>query len=263
MKVHPAAELFPLMTDEELQELARDIGANGLAHPLVVDAEGQLIDGRNRLEACKIAGVEPKFEKLNGWDPVLYILSANIERRHLSKGQRAMLTAILFPEPEKGGRGKKSAAVNSTETGGFSPQRVSAARSVLRHSRDLADSVVKGSISLDAALAQVEELRQQTNSTDAKLARLHATAPDLAARVADENITLDEGLAIYNNREADLRRVREAGRVAAERILGFAGQVSEILMAIEAGEDLRIPTAHIKTLTDALQLLINSCKEQP
>ena len=40
-----------------------------------------------------------------------------------------MALAMLYPEPEKGGRGKKA-----PETGGFSRQRLGDARSVLRHS---------------------------------------------------------------------------------------------------------------------------------
>jgi hypothetical protein len=65
------------------------------------------IDGRNRLAACKIAGVEPRFEKLNGADPAAYIVSSNLKRRNLKKGQQAMALAMIYPTPEKGGRGKK------------------------------------------------------------------------------------------------------------------------------------------------------------
>jgi ParB-like chromosome segregation protein Spo0J len=57
--VHPIADLFPMMTDEELANLAADIKANGLIHPLVVDKNGLLIDGRNRDKACQLAGIEP------------------------------------------------------------------------------------------------------------------------------------------------------------------------------------------------------------
>jgi ParB-like nuclease domain len=256
-RVHPVASLFPLMTGEELEELARDITANGLLHPLVVDAEGQLIDGRNRLAACEIAKVEPRFEQLNGRDPLAYIVSANLNRRNLTKGQQAMALAMIYPEPEKGGRGKKSEALNSAVSAGFSTRRLNAARSVLHHSRELAESVIKGSVSLDAALEKVAELQQQAISTDAKIARLQEAAPDLAARVADEGISLYEAIAILQQREESVRRVREAGRIAAERILSFAGLVSEIHMAIEAGEDICIPASHIKTLRDALRLLTN------
>ena len=37
-----------------------------------------------------------------------YILSANVHRRHLNKGQQAMVTAMAKPDGEKGGRGKLS-----------------------------------------------------------------------------------------------------------------------------------------------------------
>src|SRR3954447_2894984 len=63
--VHPAAAVLPMMSDDELDDLAADIEANGLLHPIVLDADGELlIDGRNRLEACCRAGVEPQFRRL-------------------------------------------------------------------------------------------------------------------------------------------------------------------------------------------------------
>jgi hypothetical protein len=51
--------------------------------------------------------VEPRFEKLNGADPAAYIVSSNLKRRNLKKGQQAMALAMIYPTPEKGGRGKK------------------------------------------------------------------------------------------------------------------------------------------------------------
>src|ERR671922_924857 len=92
--VHPAADAFPMMEEEELDELASDIKANGLQQPLIIDklnGSPQLIDGRNRREACRRVGIVPDYVLLDGQDPVAYILSANINRRHLSKGQRAIV----------------------------------------------------------------------------------------------------------------------------------------------------------------------------
>ena len=48
-----------------------------------------LVDGRNRRAACRIAGVEPAVRPLNGEDPTALVLSANIHRRHLTKGAAA------------------------------------------------------------------------------------------------------------------------------------------------------------------------------
>jgi hypothetical protein len=59
LKIHPAADLFPLMSPEDLQALADDIKVNEIRVPpelLVIDDEIQLIDGRNRLDAMELAG---------------------------------------------------------------------------------------------------------------------------------------------------------------------------------------------------------------
>jgi hypothetical protein len=187
------------------------------------------------------------------------ISSEGGKRRNLTKGQQAMALAMIYPEPEKGGRGNKKERVEETSAA-FSAKRLAQSRSVLRHSRDLAESVVKGSISLDEALAQVEELKQQANSTEPKLAQLRTAAPDLAARVEKENLTLEEALAILYQR--DLKRAKEAGREAAKNIFGFAATVISIHSAIAAGEHIRIPPDTLITLRDALHILMDDMQRQ-
>ena len=93
---HPAAELFPFMSDEELAELAADIRAHGLLEPIVL-LDGLVLDGRNRLRACEAAGVEPRFVDWDGTgDPAVWVISKNLKRRHLSTSQRAMVAAKLL-----------------------------------------------------------------------------------------------------------------------------------------------------------------------
>ncbi len=84
-----------------------------------------LIDGRNRREACKIAGVKPTTRVLNDEDPTAFVLSANAYRRNISMGQRAMAVAMLSPEPKKTKRKSKSGLLNVPK------QRLSDAREVL------------------------------------------------------------------------------------------------------------------------------------
>jgi hypothetical protein len=63
LKIHPAADLFPLMPPEELQALADDIKANGIRVPpeSYIDEDGKywLLDGRNRLDAMECRQAQP------------------------------------------------------------------------------------------------------------------------------------------------------------------------------------------------------------
>ena len=70
LKIHPAAELFPRMSDDELRELAADIKAHGLKQPIVSWSPGYVgdgekdrpryvLDGISRLDAMELAGLPP------------------------------------------------------------------------------------------------------------------------------------------------------------------------------------------------------------
>lgn len=96
MEVHPAADLFPMIEGPEFEELVEDIRKNGLRTPILLDTEGRLLDGRNRLRACRAAGVEPQFTTWQSHgSPLEMVVSLNLRRRHLSESQRAMLGARL------------------------------------------------------------------------------------------------------------------------------------------------------------------------
>jgi hypothetical protein len=142
-RVHPAADVFPLMPDDEIAKLGENINANGLKHPIcfyqVGDSEPLLLDGRNRLEAMERAGIADRYIEKRYYgkgDPVAHVIGLNIHRRHLTKEQQADLIVAAInadadackadkhigrdggsPAPEKlvqvepvskGGRGKKN-----------------------------------------------------------------------------------------------------------------------------------------------------------
>jgi hypothetical protein len=97
-KVHPAADVFPMMPDEELKVLGEDIAANTLLEAIVFwqppRGEKLLIDGRNRLAAMELAGVSLTgldTADHSGDDPVAFIISRNLRRRHLTKLQIAKI----------------------------------------------------------------------------------------------------------------------------------------------------------------------------
>lgn len=93
-KFHPIAAIFPLMDDDALWELRDDIVAHGLRQPIIL-FEDMILDGRNRATACRVAGIEPRFEKFEGnaAEAIEFVWSENRQRRHLDKSQLAMAEA--------------------------------------------------------------------------------------------------------------------------------------------------------------------------
>jgi hypothetical protein len=227
LKVHPAADLFPMLPDDEIANLAEDIKVNGQLNPIVIDeANGErvLIDGRNRLKACELLDIEPWIEPLGARDPVALIRSANIERRDLKKGQKAMALAFLYPEADdasergkKGGRGNKSCS-DSEQLSGFSKARLSQARQVLAHSRELALNVLRDVTPLDEALTKVKAERKASESAEAQIAKLRELAPDLADLVADERLKLPEAIAAMEQRQREAEEKEKNRREVMLRI---------------------------------------------
>lgn len=81
-----------MMADKELSALAEDIKQNGLQNKIILH-EGKILDGRNRFQACRMAGIKPQYEEYNGADPMRTIISLNLRRRHLDESQRAVVAA--------------------------------------------------------------------------------------------------------------------------------------------------------------------------
>lgn len=214
-RVHPVADLFPMMSDEELDDLASDIKANGLVHPIVVDTDGVLIDGRNRLEACRRAGIEAEWTIYQGDDPVAFILSNNVMRRQLTKGQTAMAVAQAnFFAAKKLAWGEEG---NLARRLGVSGARLSYAVGVMKNAPELATPVLCGDLGLDQAYAAAIQSKKTRKNADDEarqhqvdMARLRGGAPDLADQVEDHRIDLRAALSEMEVRQERDRQRREA-----------------------------------------------------
>lgn len=103
---HDAANLFPL-DDENIESMADDIKANGLQCPIEL-CDGKIIDGRRRFMACRHAGVEPEYCTVSPADPVAYVLSLNLHRRHLTPSQRSMVAARAREMYDKAAKERQS-----------------------------------------------------------------------------------------------------------------------------------------------------------
>jgi hypothetical protein len=103
LEIHPLAELFPPMSEKEFEKFLEDVKeAARIIDPLWT-YQGKVIDGRNRLLACKRLGIErvPTREWDGKGSLLEFVISINLRRRHLKERQRAMIAARMKPAFEE------------------------------------------------------------------------------------------------------------------------------------------------------------------
>jgi len=103
LQFHEAANLFPLLEGKELDDFIADIKENGCLEPVEL-FEGKILDGRNRYRACESLGAECPSVAWSGDNPIAYVISKNLHRRHLTTSQKAMIgdkARELFDERAK------------------------------------------------------------------------------------------------------------------------------------------------------------------
>lgn len=211
---HPLAALFPMIPDDELRELADDIEANGQHEPVWL-LDGQILDGRNREAACHLIGIDAFTKEYDGDDPLGFVLSLNLRRRHLSESQRAMVAAKIVIW--KRGVNQHTAGSANLPTRdaarmlSISERAVIAARRVDAHGvRELSDAIRDGRISVHAgeALTRLEE--------DAQREILRQERRDIVARAKE--LRREEAEKRHQIRLAHMAHVAEAGASAAGKV---------------------------------------------
>jgi ParB-like chromosome segregation protein Spo0J len=169
-EIHPAATLFPMMTEEEYQGLKKDIEENGQREDIVVWC-GKLIDGRNRLRACQELQRQPQISELDyDQDPWKYVISHNLHRRHLTTTQRAAVADKLANLKHGGDRKSVQETNLSLEDAAkqlkVSVGSVKSARKVREQgSEAVKQAVEQGAITVSAAaelVKQVPDKKEQT-----------------------------------------------------------------------------------------------------
>jgi N6-adenosine-specific RNA methylase IME4 len=180
-EIHPAAAHLPIMSDGELEVLAKDVRERGLIHPVVL-FEGKVIDGRNRLKACELAGVQPstiEWVKTGDESVVKFVVASNLLRRHLNESQRGMLAADLLEmyraeahtaktahlkrgtEIPESAPGRTRAAEKAAADVGAATRTVERAKFVAEKSPELAEKVRKGEATLKQAEKELRRAEQK------------------------------------------------------------------------------------------------------
>lgn len=238
---HPACTVFPQLSDAELRELAEDIAVNGLRNAIVL-LKGKILDGRNRYLACDIAGVTPRFVEFEGDDPIGWVVSQNLVRRHLTASQKAVVALDLLPLLEKeakerqrrsheyrgNGRlaqkcanrnGNGKAAETAARIVGVSSRYVELAKEVKKKAPNLVQEVREGKLTIHVA-AQLAENEVRRNGkplqrvkidSDDKVRVACGDCLDLIPTLDDESVQLVLTSPPYaEQRKGQYRSVSEA-----------------------------------------------------
>jgi 16S rRNA G966 N2-methylase RsmD len=182
-----------MLDQEALQHLATDINERGLLNPITLLPDGTLLDGRNRLAACTLADTAPTFTTYDGDDPIGFVVSVNVRRRHLTEGQLSFLALeveaqyakqtsvgrpnknieIIAPGQELPPRQKTSSykAAKSVGVGGRSVSRAKALQKAANSDKDvqpIVEAVKAGTLPLKTGEAQAKRIVKQKEEQNAR-----------------------------------------------------------------------------------------------
>lgn len=218
--IHPAADLFPMVDGDEFRELCADIKERGLHQPITIWTDGTLLDGRNRLLACYETHQEVVLDRYDGSDPVQFSLSANLHRRHLNPGQRAVVALkvreLLQPAAKER---QRKAVIESNKTRATTPvpadlRGMESAAPLNAGQRAAVAMMVANEIrtqEADRKRRERETAAQAAKSVGAspraveQAARVAKVAPDLLPQVQAGTMALDKA-----HREAQQRQRQQA-----------------------------------------------------
>lgn len=176
---HPYAELFPWIEGAAFDEFVEDIRQRGVLEPIVM-FEGQLLDGRNRYMAARKLGIKYPVTEYRGKDPLGYVLSKNLARRHLNESQRAMVAAKLA-KLDHGVR--QTGKFSDVPTQSQAAEKLNVSDRTLRSARivqeegtpELVEAVEHGEVAVstaaDIAKLPPDEQRRLIESADPKVLR--------------------------------------------------------------------------------------------
>lgn len=180
---HPAANLFPMMPDDQYQAFKEDIRKNGFQQD-VTFYKGQILDGRNRYKAAielDLLDELPicEIDDDTNFDPYQWVISRNLHRRHLNESQRSMVGARLAKlregRPPNTGETVSIDTVNAPSLEKAAEQlqvgraSIARAKTVLNEgSQDLIDAVDQGKVAVSRAAAVAKEVPKERQLEVAK-----------------------------------------------------------------------------------------------
>jgi hypothetical protein len=229
------------MDDAELENMAQDIATNGLQQPIVL-WHGSVIDGQNRLRACSMAGIQPRYtnrDDLSEDTIYQYVISTNVRRRHLTTSQREMIAANLVTM--KPGYTPPQEQTNTANCG-ISRSQAAAMMNVSESGLERARTVMAKDPALATAVRQGVSIDGKHLTTSGALKRIK---DQQVARAADRPTTADNAPP-GQDMVADARR-KEANAVIAA-VGGFAKAWEQVKSMTEALHDDTVQAGYVRMI---------------
>lgn len=240
LKQHPLSAAFPAMGAEDFAALVQDIKANGQREPVIV-FEGMVLDGWHRYSACVNLGIEAeRFTFGEGKDPVSFVLSQNLHRRHLSASQRAaaVVACTEWAPPHRAKKGEMVSPLSKTnadmaKVAQVSDRTIKDAKAA--HKAGLTDAVKSGAITVNEAAkiargtpeaAPAEEFGPSAEEIES--AEREQAAEAAALRVL---IDADDKLAAAF---AEVKRLTALSVVLQSRVDGLMAEKNEAIRAAKS-----------------------------
>ncbi|WP_445222218.1 hypothetical protein ACKWRH_21420 [Bradyrhizobium sp. Pa8] len=159
IKFHPLANLFPMLSDQELEDLGEDMRANGQLEDVILHRD-MILDGRNRYTAATRKGLPVRTSLFQGDDreALNWVISKNLKRRHLTESQRAMVAARIATLKLGANQHTQGAPIGAPLldlVGASEPQQVEPAASISQ--TEAADMMSVGRRSVQRAATVVEQ----------------------------------------------------------------------------------------------------------
>ena len=263
---HKYSKLMPEIAADEFEQIVADIKANGLLEPVWL-YEGHVLDGWHRYKACKKAGVEPKFREYKGKDPLAFVESMNLMRRHLDKPARSYLRVLIEkergtkPDPARGYRPDTPTTRERLASElGVGTATVGRARAVVEHAPELGALILKdeddpGRLPLEAAAEIARLAAREKNPEKRKRIIEHQirvrTAPPKPTPTAKyvgpkrwEDVPgVPEAIELMKSMLSSAKKIEavakmgkftpEAGRFVAKRLRDLAGDLLKVAANVE------------------------------
>lgn len=174
---HPLSQMFPYMTSDELAVLRDNVDKDRPDVVKVYTLGGKVLEGKNMMLVAVILGLQVEFVEYEGSDPIGFLLTRNLHRRHLTISQRAYVAAQMvtttrgsnqhkgtgIPEPSI----KEVAQPEAARLLCISVDSVSGASKILASgNEEIIGAIRHGTITIHAALRELKPTSGADDSSE-------------------------------------------------------------------------------------------------